>query len=529
MRKLLGVLTEKLIVTEPPSTVGGRFYYLSPQWHAIVWGLLEMLDNPDFWENSEDGLNWLHMAMATGECLECGDNAPPPQSPPPPKIIYIDREIDDENGDDDNMCKCPNSVHYDAENKAFYYLDANCNRVPIPAFAPNPTANVDDLEESGGGGIAEGVDTVHDNPLYKTMDSLKCAKATALVNEFWRIADFGNTLEDVVVYSQVVASIAGIYAIVTPEPTSKTIAAGLAAAAIGMVNEFGLEDWRDDLLYVYDDVDGKDELICTLVQQMSAPVKLGNVLTINRMTVDDVAKGVAAFAAQYADYPLAVKMLKAMSVSGLIEATQFIIAETDCGCVDYEPVTPPVDPALPPDDGCIKVYPAELCLAPYDGQNMSAPLSYWTGFELFGTHGDGVYITGAAGNNGAGADLFRVGALFEISAGAQIIEVRWDWSSAPYVQGTDGRTYQFSVYAWANSAANSVVSYDVTVTGGTGATVTVPVSGDWVTRSHVAIGAFCTASTGNPNQVKMRNVQFRIKSIADGFDGWVSAGQNLCD
>jgi len=68
---IIGKLEEPLSVNQEPTAPNGRFLYLSPQWWAIVQQQLGLLDNPDFWEGTEEqkdnALQWLYEIMEGSE------------------------------------------------------------------------------------------------------------------------------------------------------------------------------------------------------------------------------------------------------------------------------------------------------------------------------------------------------------------------------------------------------------------------------------------------------------------------------
>lgn len=200
----------------------------------------------------------------------------------------------------------------------------------------------------------------------------------------------------------------------------------------------------------------------------------------------------------------------------------------ECNCTGDSPFVPD-DGTSEPDAGCIKVFPAVLAFSAYDGQNFGANYEYAidnpSGVIVTNQHGK----TEPTGNNGSGSDVFQLGLMFRISTGAQIIGVRWDWSS-PYTQGTAGRTYQWVLGDYDNeSGASHHTIADETISAGSSGTITQAASGDWVTRSDILLSAFATATEGSLNEVSIKNVQFHIKSEADGFEGWVRAGEQLCE
>ena len=166
------------IPSESPSADGGSYFYLSRQWMAYVRGMVSYLGMRRFWQDAPEQydqiLQWVYQLLEEIDLPTDTIEIP----------VYVPNQWeDDDDIEDDTMCKCGNAVHYDVQEKRQFYLDDNCRRV----YIDNPPVTSPIIyDEWLGFGEPETTDAPavpHDNPNYKTTESLKCAKATALVNE----------------------------------------------------------------------------------------------------------------------------------------------------------------------------------------------------------------------------------------------------------------------------------------------------------------------------------------------------------
>jgi hypothetical protein len=236
------------------------------------------------------------------------------------------------------MCvKCKNRVFFDPETQSMYYIDDSCNKVKLPFGATAGNATVDDWIGQGAPPLPEPVPSAHDNPFYQTQDSLKCAKATAIVNEIWNVLTIGEAFRTAETISAAAAAVTGM---LTPFKWQVGAGLGVANAIWGALTGTGFGEYADEMETVYENTEAKNDLICDLVDRMIAPVKLGGVFLVNRMTSEDVKVALERFTALVPHDPVVRKTLGAFPIQGWIDVVQFKVIETECGCEDYLPYEP---------------------------------------------------------------------------------------------------------------------------------------------------------------------------------------------
>lgn len=468
MRKILGVLTEKMRVNEPPSATGGRFYYLSPQWHALLWGLLDLLDREEFWEDPENGIRWLYEAMSPETCLECGDGeTPEPEPVPEPeiKVIYVDRwhEDEEENEDDSDMCKCINSVHYDPETATFYYMDANCNRVAIASQSLSDALGAGAWEDAGMPPVTDAPAVATELSRYNTEQALKCSKATALVNTMWDVIGIYQGIDEVTGILQIAAAVtAWLTGVGWAEVVIASGSLPFAAVLADAIAAFGLDQLQEELEANYLDTDAKDALICDLVPRMSGTPEFSiGSAPKTMLTEADIKVALDRFGDLVADSEWSLRIMKIFPMRSWKEVVTPLIPTTVCGCDLYTPA--PDLTEIP--TGCIRL---ELT-------RFTPILGSW---NIEAETPNSVIASTATPVYGAGTDLpftntnntstsgdgwqHAVRALMEIAgdeAGwfVRRIEVSFDMS---WASGTPQRDYLIAVATAAGS------NFDVVASGG---------------------------------------------------------------
>jgi len=147
---------------------------------------------------------------------------------------------------------------------------------------------VDGWIEAGSPAIADAPPVPHQNEFYTTMDSLKCAKATAIVNEIWNVLTIGDAVADANNVTQVLAGIAGALGAFN-WVIGYAVGSGyaLASAVWTLLTGAGFAEYAEGMNDVYMNTDAKAELICDLVDRMTTPVKIG-AWTMMVMTADDI-------------------------------------------------------------------------------------------------------------------------------------------------------------------------------------------------------------------------------------------------
>lgn len=493
-----------------PFAEPGKWVFVNIEWLKIVLGTLSYALNDWYWTGSQDEASGV--IQSTLKLID-GIGALLPPETVKEVIKFIESEPYNEcqcEGNCEMACNCTNNVRYCDGNLEYRGEDGLWHTLDIASAANVPDEPAEeDLPPVAGDNSCQKAWAVWE-ALEEYMDGLLATIPG------WEVIP----IPPEVVVSIPKNPIKWLYDFHKsyPELEYKT-AATLVEMATWFPYDFGEinEQWvgeKDTL---------RDEIVCAMQDVMTREPKLSD-KEIQQF------KDYTIFNASGNTLEVLYGIMKhVMSESRLKErATSYVMgAEKVCSCAGDEPYSPP-DGTEPPDEGCIKVYPGELAQAFYNGESWSYlytdALAGETGVKV----SENLWKTEARGSNGSGSDYFTVGMLFEVDPSAEIIEVRWDWSSS-HALGSTGRNYQWAVRDYANDAANSNLVDDQTISTGQSGTVTQALSGIYVTRSRVLLSAFALATSGNTIEISIRNIQFHIRSIADGFDGWVRAGEELCE
>lgn len=353
------------------------------------------------------------------------------------------------------MCtKCPNRLFYDPEKKLVYYIDASCNKVPLPAGTivgggatglPDGTS-VDDWIDAGSPPIAEPPAAPHTNPLYQTMDSLKCAKATALVNEIWNILTISESLRTTTNLTAAVAGmkeLLGAFGWVASAPVTFWLA--VANVFTGTV----FSEVADELDEVHGNDEAKNELICDLVDRMKTPTKIGS-WTFDKLTAEDVQTALDRFDVVVPHAAIVRKIIGIFPIKSYLEVVSPKIMDTECGCDTYTPVPPPQ--TEPNDDqygftnamlvkdyfGVGTTVQNTLDQTPVDG--------YLIGIDSFDT-----------GNmTGANNDRFaRLAVVFQATEPVDLLALEFDWGYQGDLATVGGQVVYFGGQFWRSNGLNA--------------------------------------------------------------------------
>lgn len=505
------------IPTEPPDAPGGFYFYLSRQWAAYVRGAISILGYRRFWQHEPEKydliLQWVYQLLDEIELPVETIEVP----------IYIpsedENDCEHEECEDCNMaCNCGSSanVRY-CEDTGLEYRGSDGVWRPIAV-------------------IADGVTPDDETPVGETpppeINQNACEKAHALWDTLFRYMEAVEETVPVFDFDPIPVSIEmsqfSAWWVVNmslrhPEMPIKKVQAALYSmpqwfAAPNLHVEMDFLRANQDLLAA--------DFTCAMYNSLSKEPKL---------TDSDLEK---AYAYEWDTGREHLSNMMGATLHYLIsedhmkeQAALYVRAAIHtCDCLsDGAPTPPPSDGTEPPADGCIKVYPPGFALSPYNGQNFGGTIEYALSHELYGVKiNDNRYETQAAGNNGSGSDLFRLGLLYILSEDTEIIQVRWDWSS-PYAQGTNSRQYQPVVGSWAVESSPMATPYQSAINTGQSGSLVASINGFYTVRYAILISAFAVASTGNQNKITLSNIQFRIKHATSGFEGWVAAGTDLCN
>lgn len=325
-----------------------RWRSFSPFWWGVVQGLIEALSQKILWIDLTDEIRQQIEVLALPEVPDCEDCE---QEKP---IVIIQAGGGSQVGAlgltieelEEMIMGCidiSNSIKYDTALKTLLVWSCHDGWVPITGITGTiPTSgalgaaaqSVDEWIEAGSPEIAPVTGIVHDNPFYTTMDSLKCAKATAIVEEIWNVIEgfrviAGEWADDILTIAGISTALTAIFPIAAP-----TFA--IAAGIVGLLIKFLTPDLETRLLAVENDVNGKQELICALVDKMIAPTKVGPFLT-NKMTATDVQIALDTFEEMIEHHSDVRKVLGLFPISSWIEVVAPKVKDTECGCGEYLP------------------------------------------------------------------------------------------------------------------------------------------------------------------------------------------------
>jgi hypothetical protein len=245
------------------------------------------------------------------------------------------------------MCiKCKDRLFYDRVAKQIYYMDEGCNKIPITGTELAGVIEQDTTYP----------DVSHDDPLYDATDALKCAKATAMVNEMWNVVGVYQSFDSIGGFLDIVSTLIEAFTIYA----TGGIAAALAVEISDSFRNAGLDIWQAELEAVYLNEDIKAELICDLVDRMTMPVIAAGVGKKTTLYDKDIDIALERFAALVPESETAQDLLGAFPKSSWKEVVTPKIPSTECACEDYTPIPPPEEPATEPEVGEFGLYAGEV-------------------------------------------------------------------------------------------------------------------------------------------------------------------------
>lgn len=341
------------------------------EWIANFWGALLPLSQWMNWER-DDGHSGTLVASVWREVVsdawerflneECCPAIPPPEPPSPPPLPpglpdsgFIGAGsrtgLSLEELEDFFMSWTLRGQLAWVNGKLSYWSEGCCDWVEVPTEAgSNPYVGSTSAADLGldawvgaGKPPVAPLEIPHDNPFYTTHESLKCAKATAIVNEFWNvISGFRQLAEEL---PEGALSLSGFVGFFVAFPPLSVLAAGVASglATFGVWSKAATADWITRLSHVEGLLEEKNALICDLVPRMATPVQIG-LLIANQLTPDDISIALDRFDAMIDDHPSVRELLGVFSVKGWQEVVVPKIANTDCACEEFLPYgyAPPV-------------------------------------------------------------------------------------------------------------------------------------------------------------------------------------------
>lgn len=312
---------------------------------------------------------------------------------------------------------------------------------------------VDEWVDQGSPDITPSLPVPHDNPLYQTQDSLKCAKATAIVNEIWNVLTIGEAVREAGEIATIATVAAEIGSILTPLKWGTRIGFTIASAIWSLITGVGFDEYADSMQEVYEDDESKNELICDLVNRMVSPVQVGPFLA-NKMTAADVQAALDRFDELVPHDSVVRTTLGLFPISSWIEVVGGKVPETDCGCEQYLPFVPSEIPS-----GLHAT--AEAVNGRHMGQGTPATYAeVFAGVDgIF--EGDGVWQWGAVVSDDPTSE-YELGALIVFSDMVQLNNIVISTTSDVTLRA-DATNNGFRV--WSHDKVNLAAEWDLTHDG----------------------------------------------------------------
>lgn len=368
---------------------------LSPQWFGIVIGFIDHLFVRGLWDDKTDE-QWqqlrLWIELVGSLIIDCEPEQPEPcpECPEPgPKQLpggggysqvgQLGLTLEELESMVMGCLDISGSIKYDSTLKTLVVWSCHDGWVPIAGMVGtisvsgelgSAAQSVDEWIASGSPEITPVEGIIHQNELYVTMDSLKCAKATAIVEEFWNVITgfrqiTGDWGDDFLAVAGMSTALAAAFPVLVP-----TFA--IAAGIIGLLIKFLTPDLETRLQFVETNEIDKQTLICVLAEKMIAPVKIGPFLT-NKMTAQDVQIALDTFEDIIPHHEDVRKVLGLFPIQSWISVVSKKVAETECGCDTYLPN----DYQPPAESGQLQYTFKEFgWLTPFDGATIDSPFDY---------------------------------------------------------------------------------------------------------------------------------------------------------
>lgn len=201
----------------------------------------------------------------------------------------------------------------------------------------------DDWIEAGSPPVQDVEQVPHDKyEIYTTDDSLKCAKASAIVEHIWQaIAGWKEVMDNLPATVRTATGVGTVLASVFPD-----VAYGLSmiSKVIVLLSQFPSSAVAEQLQTDYEKTDLKHDLLCDLVPRMAAPGLLAGVLRTNRMTDADIVTAFERFEAIVSPHANTRALLGFFPIAEWKAATASRMQTEECGCDDFMPYgyTPPL-------------------------------------------------------------------------------------------------------------------------------------------------------------------------------------------
>lgn len=276
----------------------------------------------------------------------------------------------------------------------------------------------------------------HSNPDYSTEDSVKCAKATVLVNtmrdstgDIWgaMLAAAGGGAAGAALIAGALMTISFPVAVAT----------AVAFVIISVVSGYGWYTVLDGLEALKEDDTIWDAMLCAMVPEMTAGTAIEGV---DIETLFYWLRDKAEITPESYEY----RILHSLPMSYWIEKAQFQVVDAECGCETYLPFgyVPPVS------TGVVSYY--KNMVETSNGANTQTKDISTTGYAAYNQsppHGTKVggnkfrsTFIGAAG----GQYYQAIGLLVEFQDNFDLSNIKWEHSS----HGTTYYDYNAELYVW---------------------------------------------------------------------------------
>lgn len=356
------------------------------------------------------------------DCFECPDCPEPPENPPePPKNgagggMSVVQEVGilglTVHELEEMILMFPNMRPiYGWVDGVLSYWDAGCCEYrPFPVISGDApvggtiealTAGVQSLDDwiAGGQTPTEDIaDVPHEKlTIYTTDDSLKCAKATAIVEHiFQSIAGWKDVMDNMPTTISTATGVGLVLASVFP---GVQYVLGMISKVVALLSAVPAGVVAGQLQTDFEKQAEKQALICDLVPRMTAPGLVGGFLKTNRMTDADIIVAFERFEAIVQPHANTRSLLGFFPIIEWKQATASRMETEECGCDDFLPHG--YNPPLPEGQMMLEFaefgYASPAFLFPVAGSPYPAIYADGRRGEVFGTSAWATELTDVGG------------------------------------------------------------------------------------------------------------------------------------
>lgn len=350
------------VFDEPKTCIG-----INQEWAVLITAAMDVLADGRMWETTDQAVLWFleqqarigqgHILRVTGcdedcpECPECPEPEPCPGCPEPEPEVPTNTPVGNLGFTieelEEMVMGCINIASMlKFENGFLWVKDDCCNWVKItgqvspvlttqsPA-AGNAATTFSGWQQQGFPALSEQPAVQHTNSAYNTLDSLRCAKATALTEALWNYLDSDRQLilsaSEGDSITELAAQAIGFF-LGVPSTVILSFVTSMKTATAGM----NATDYSEELLEILDSDETKSQVICILTDRVTAPINFGGLL-LNRVTDNDLQQLVTTFNEVTGASEEVESRVNATLLAELASRTVTNLDEIECGCVDKLP------------------------------------------------------------------------------------------------------------------------------------------------------------------------------------------------